>query len=138
MDLAHQAPLSMGFSRQGYWSRLLCPPPGALPDPGIEPMSLRSPALAGANWCHLGSSRQPASYPLTLPSSIFWKLPSPQASHSEHRGLGSRDLHSSLGSALNYLCEFQKSLHSHHWPSVSPSIKWGQYWLPSQSCRRGL
>ena len=44
---AHQAPLSMGFSRQEYWSRLPCPPPGALPDPGLETMSLLSPALAG-------------------------------------------------------------------------------------------
>ena len=40
--IAHQAPLSMGFSRQEYWSGLPCPPPGDLPDPGIEPMS---PAL---------------------------------------------------------------------------------------------
>ena len=44
--VARQAPLSMGFSRQEYWSGLLCPPPGDLPDPGIEPMSLMSPALA--------------------------------------------------------------------------------------------
>ena len=35
--LANQAPLSMGFSRQGYWSGLPCPPPGDLPDPGIKP-----------------------------------------------------------------------------------------------------
>ena len=42
-----QAPLSMGFSRQEYWSELPCPPPGDLPDPGIEPTSLASPALAG-------------------------------------------------------------------------------------------
>ena len=45
--VACQAPLSMGFSRQEYWSGLPCPPPGDLPDPGIEPMSLMSPALAG-------------------------------------------------------------------------------------------
>ena len=38
--VACQAPLSMGFSRQEYWSGLPCPPPGDLPDPGIEPMSL--------------------------------------------------------------------------------------------------
>ena len=38
--IALQAPLSMGFSRQEYWSRLPCPPPGDLPDPGIEPDSL--------------------------------------------------------------------------------------------------
>ena len=34
---AQQAPLSMGFPRQGYWSGLPCPPPGDLPDPGMEP-----------------------------------------------------------------------------------------------------
>ena len=45
--VAHQAPLSMGFSRQEYWSGLPCPPPGDLPDPGIKPASLESPALAG-------------------------------------------------------------------------------------------
>ena len=44
---ARQAPLSMGFSRQDYWSELPCPPPGDLPDPGIKPVSLKSPALAG-------------------------------------------------------------------------------------------
>jgi len=38
--VAHQAPLSMGFSRQGYWSGLPCPSLGDLPDPGIEPVSL--------------------------------------------------------------------------------------------------
>ena len=37
----------MGFSTQEYWSGLPCPPPGDLPDPGIEPSSLMSPALAG-------------------------------------------------------------------------------------------
>ena len=45
--VAHQAPLSMGFSRQEYWSGLPCPPPGDLPYPGIEPMSPASPALVG-------------------------------------------------------------------------------------------
>ena len=40
--IAHQAPLSMGFSRQEYWSRLPFPSPGDLPNPGIEP---RPPAL---------------------------------------------------------------------------------------------
>ena len=45
--VAHQAPLSMGFSGQEYWSGLPFPPPGDLPDPGIEPVSLKSPALAG-------------------------------------------------------------------------------------------
>ena len=42
-----QAPLSMGFSRKEYWSELPFPPPGVLPNPGIKPMSLMLPALAG-------------------------------------------------------------------------------------------
>jgi len=41
-----QALLSMGFSRQDYWSGLPCLPAGDLPDPEIEPASLMSPALA--------------------------------------------------------------------------------------------
>ena len=45
--IARQAPLSMGFSRQEYWSGLPCPPPGELPDPGVEPTSSTSPELAG-------------------------------------------------------------------------------------------
>ena len=44
--IAHQAHLSVGFSRQEYWSGLPFPSPGGLPDPGIEPVSLASPALA--------------------------------------------------------------------------------------------
>ena len=43
--VAHQAPLSMGFSMQEYWSGLLCPATGHLSNPGIEPVSLMSPAL---------------------------------------------------------------------------------------------
>ena len=39
------APLSMGFSRQEYWSGLPCPPPGDLPVPGIKPTSCVTPAL---------------------------------------------------------------------------------------------
>ena len=44
--VAHQAPLSMEISRQEYWSGLPCPPPGDLPDSGIEHTSLTSPVLA--------------------------------------------------------------------------------------------
>ena len=53
---ARQASLSMELPRQEYWSGLPCPPPGGLPDPGIEPASLMSRALTGeffttgANW----------------------------------------------------------------------------------------
>ena len=45
--VAQKAPPFMGFSRQEYWSGVPCPPPGGLPDPGMEPVSLMSPALAG-------------------------------------------------------------------------------------------
>ena len=61
-NCACQAPLSMGFSRQEYRSGLPCPPPGDLPDPGIELVSPVSPASAGRLfiteppgkpcWCH--------------------------------------------------------------------------------------
>ena len=42
--VAHQAPLSMGFPRQEYWSGLSLPSPGHIPHPGVKP---RSPILAG-------------------------------------------------------------------------------------------
>ena len=44
--VAHHAPLSRRFSRQEYWSELLCPPPGNHPAPGTKPPSLMSLALA--------------------------------------------------------------------------------------------
>jgi len=47
LTIARQAPLSVGFPRQEYWSGLPFPSPGDLPDPGTEPTS---PALAGAIW----------------------------------------------------------------------------------------
>ena len=61
--VAHQAPLSMGFSRQEYQSGLPFPSPGDLPDPGIEPGALMSPALqagslpAEPSWNRLLDSR---------------------------------------------------------------------------------
>ena len=58
---ARQAPLSMGFSRQEYWSGLPCPPPGDLPNPGIEP---RSPAL---------QVEAQLSLKLSLKLSLIWK-----------------------------------------------------------------
>ena len=45
--VAYQSSQSMESSRQEYWSGLPCPPPGDLPDAGVEPVSLVSPALAG-------------------------------------------------------------------------------------------
>ena len=68
-NLAHQAPLSMEFSRQEYWSGLPFSPPGHLPDPGIELVSLTSPALAGgffipsATWEAPPLEGRPADFP---------------------------------------------------------------------------
>ena len=65
--VTHQAPLSMGFSRQEYWSGLPFPPPGDLPDPGIQLMSLISSALAGRvlyHYHHLGNP--PCQYIITI------------------------------------------------------------------------
>ena len=45
--VAYQAPLAIEFSRHKYWSGFPCPPPGGLPNPGIKPVSLMSPTLAG-------------------------------------------------------------------------------------------
>ena len=70
---AHQAPLSMGFSRQEYWRQLPCLPPGGLPDPGIEPMSLTSPALGGVfsttstTWDTPRASKSLTSFKLLTP-----------------------------------------------------------------------
>ena len=54
---AHQASLSLGFSQQEYWSGLPCPPPGDLPDPGIESASPLAPAWQADSLLlsHLGS-----------------------------------------------------------------------------------
>ena len=64
--IACQAHLFMGFSRREYWSVLPCTPPGDLPNPGIEPMSLMSPALAGG----------------LFTSSATWEAHAKGASHS--------------------------------------------------------
>ena len=65
----------MGFSRQENWSRLSFPPPGDLPDPGIEPVSSVSPALAGgffttrATWVLACEQLLPSPYTSTTPFS---------------------------------------------------------------------
>ena len=71
LTAAHQAPLSMEFSREEYWSRLLCPPPGDLPDPGIKPTSLMSPALAGGFFTTSATWEVPKSF-LSFSLSLFF------------------------------------------------------------------
>ena len=72
-------PLSMGLSRQEHWSGVPCAPPGGLPDPGIEPVSLASPALAtgppgnmaGTFFVH---TQQPRSVLRTIVLTQPWRL----------------------------------------------------------------
>ena len=69
---AHQAPLSMGFSRQEYWSGLPFPSPGGLPNPGIEP---RSPALQADALTSEPSGKRVANtrWPKSSFHNILWK-----------------------------------------------------------------
>ena len=71
--IACQAPLSMAFSKQEYWSGLPCPPPGNLPGPGIEPLSPAAPAWQVDS---LSLSCQGSPYPVSSHSSF----PSPPSS----------------------------------------------------------
>jgi len=74
--IAHQAPLSMGFSRQEYWSELPFPSPGNLPDPGIEPVFLMSASLAGNFF--ITSATWEAHFPSILFKINGWSLSDPQ------------------------------------------------------------
>ena len=76
--VAHQAPLSVGCSRQGYWSGSPCPSPGDLPDPGIAP---RSPVLQAGS---------PALQADCLPTELQGKMDHPRALFSVPRGASFR------------------------------------------------
>ena len=73
--VTYQTSLSMGFSRQEYWSELPCPLPGDLPDPGIKPRSLISPALAGGSL--------PLAPPGKSVNKIYWHQVSSDMTHWE-------------------------------------------------------
>ena len=76
--VAHQAPLSKGFSRQEYWSELPLPPPGDLLDPGIKLASLMCPALVGGFFTPSATWETPRGGALL-------ESPSPNLHHPEHR-----------------------------------------------------
>ena len=76
--VAHQAPLSKGFSRQEYWSGLLFPSPGDLPDPGIKTSSLPSLALKGWVFTTRADWETPADA-----STVFQILGQESPTHSE-------------------------------------------------------
>ena len=66
--IASQAPLSMGFSSQEYWSRVSFPTSGDLPNPGIKSTSLASPALAGGFFTSSTTCKAPRIEPTSLKS----------------------------------------------------------------------
>ena len=74
MDVAPQAPLSLEFSRQEYWSGLPLPSTGDLPDPEIKSVSLASPALAGRVFTTVPPGKPELMYKLTT-EDIFIQLP---------------------------------------------------------------
>ena len=69
--IASQAPLSLGFFRHEYWSGLPCLSPGDLPDPGIKPMSLMSPALAD-RFFTTGATREAHKFDYSLSIFLNW------------------------------------------------------------------
>ena len=81
--VAHQALLSIGFSRQEYWGGLPFPPPGILPDLGIEPMSLISLVLAGRS-LPLEPSGKTFMYPDQISRSVM--SDSLRSHESQHTG----------------------------------------------------
>ena len=90
--VAHQAPLSMGFSRQEYWRGLPCPPTGDLSDSGIEHASLKSLALAGTitAWeAHYVYNSESGSCSVMSDSLWPYGLYSPWNSPDQNTGVGS-------------------------------------------------
>ena len=75
--LSHQAPLSMGFSRQEYWSELPCPPSGDLPDLGSEPVSPVSNALKADIFSPEPLGKSPSIQILTLKGLYTDKIKGP-------------------------------------------------------------
>ena len=71
--VAHQAPLSIDFSRQEYWHGLPCPSPGYLPDPGIKPSSPMSPALQ-ANFLPIEPLGKPLKKDFITNAKFLFKL----------------------------------------------------------------
>ena len=73
--VAHQAPLSIRFSRQEYWSGLPCPPPEYLPSPGIKPKSSVAPSLQldSLLLSHWGSP-QPSTLTVKSYAELFSKV----------------------------------------------------------------
>ena len=137
--------LSMGFSRQESWSGLPCPPPGDLPNPGIKPVPLMSPALADgffttSTTCHPSLNKSP------IPEcgkafSFSTRKSQPEGTPNSSALVRSTFLHSASGSSFlqfdwscrdvsegrtGSFCGEVPAGHWHHelWPSWYPHCPW--------------
>ena len=93
--VAHQVPLSMGLYKEEYWAGLPCPPPGNLPNPGIEPASLMSFALAGRYFTTSATWEAHLVYTYTktcISYSVFY-LATPQCHSSSAQPVTSKKEH---------------------------------------------
>ena len=126
--VAYQPPLSMEFSRQEHWSGFPCPPPGDLPDPGIEPRSPVSPALAGGFF-----TVEPPGKPL---SQLRWLQ-----THEIDIGAIHRDYSDVTSSIFTCMCVHVcvalcktcvcVALQNHHHSSDTVTSPWDPFMLPS-------
>ena len=73
--VAHQAPLSMGFSRQEYWSGLPCPSPGYLPEPGVKRVSLQFSSAQSLSRVRLFVTPWTTAHQASLSITNSWSLP---------------------------------------------------------------
>ena len=127
--VAHQAPLSVEFSRQGYWRGL------PSPAPGIEPPSLASPALAGgffttsAIWEDHDKFEANQFFKICLKLIIFWEITSPQLIEEVEKSLFPLEHHCWVQKFLPYNSWFPKLLTINH---VFSSLRcsWGSDQLP--------
>ena len=104
----HQAPLSMEFSKQEYWSGLPFSPPGDLPDPRIEPEFLASPALAGRFFTTEAPGKPPRAPEASLTAGVLVLL-FPQLSLNMHMHTHTcvhrhTDTHTHTHSMNPYMC----------------------------------
>ena len=130
---AHQAPPSMGFSRQEDWSGLPFPSPGDLPNPGNQPMSLMSPALAGGFFTTstggLGYVGKRKIAYVDGASQVVLLVKSPTANARDIRDAGStpglgRFPRGGHGNPLQYSC-------------LENPMERGAWWAPKRLCSRG-
>ena len=107
--VARQAPLSMGFSE--YWSGFPCPPPGELPSPGIEPLSLVSLALAGRFFTTSAIREGPRAFNVTLQNSPSSTTPRVFPSHTgQNHSLTFRVI-TLLGPCQGSLASYESQIH---------------------------